>query len=240
MWQSGETLQAPANGWQVNIQCQRQADSRHRIGKIVTPDNLQFRHCNNRLILKTDCLLASHHTQSCLALARNAESKTPARQRRIRINATDIVIPVHYQLATSTKNPPLRCQVIAHVGVAIHMVFADIEYDGHLCTEAFSCLQLKAGELKHIQILARFHQQIQGRLTKLRIQIAAHCKLAFGCPENLCQQGHHGAFTIGAGNRNDWCSGEAGKQVNIARHRHTAGHGIGYFSCLQADTWTHH
>ena len=96
------------------------------------------------------------------------------------------------------------------------MIGADIEDGGQIQTQRFRPLQLKTGQLEHIQ-LGLVCQQIQSRATQIPSYGDFHTTGGNHGPEYRRDSG----FAIGAGNTHHWRLSRLHEQINIASHSTT-------------------
>ncbi|MNF31336.1 hypothetical protein D3C84_120960 [compost metagenome] len=96
-------------------------------------------------------------------------------------------------------------------GVAIHMVFADVQAGRHFGVELVGGFQLEAGQLQDIEFDVVV-EQIQRGST----QVAADRDLLARCRRHLADQGGDGALGVGAGDSDDRRLGIASEQVDVA------------------------
>src|SRR5690606_24593428 len=91
-----------------------------------------------------------------------------------------------------TEDAVLGQVIGAQIGVAIHVVFADVEYGGDLGIQRLGGLQLEAGQLQHIEIRLAV-QQIQCRSA----DVATDRHPPAGLLGHQPDQGGHSALGVG-------------------------------------------
>ena len=148
---------------------------------------------------------------------RTGQAEAPARQLIGDQRASQIVIAVDDHLTRTAEDPMLRQMVGRQIGIAIHMIFTDVQYRGHLGVQRLGGFELEAGQFQHVQIGALIEQ-----IKRRRPDIAAHRHLPAGLLGHGADQGGHGALGVGAGDRHDWRSRLAGEQFDVADYPHTS------------------
>src|SRR5690606_19088186 len=121
------------------------------------------------------------------------------------------VVAVDHHLARAPKDPVLGGVVALQVGVAVHVVGAEVEHRGHLRPQVFHQLQLEARQLYHVELPAG-RQEVEGG----GAEVAAGTHVVAGGGGHLPHQGGDGAFAVGAGDGDDGGGGRLGEQLDVA------------------------
>ena len=118
--------------------------------------------------------------------------------------------------------------------VAVEVIGTDIEDCRQIQTQRFRPLQLKTGQLEHIQLrLAR--QQIQSWATQIPSHGDFHTTGSNHGPEYRRDSG----FAIGAGNTHHWRLSRLHEQINIASHSTTLPTGSLHQGMIERHPGTH-
>ena len=186
----------------------------------MTAANLQFRYRHQRLELKSQGQLTLFLGQAKALEIRTRQTEAPARHLIGYQWPRQGIITVHHDLAYTTENPVFGQVIAGQAVVAVHVVFADIQHSGHLSIQLRSGFQLKARQLKHIE-LNLVVQQIQRRSA----QIATHGYPLAGSLGHITDQGSDSAFRVRAGNGDYRRLGGPSKEFDIADNTDPGGLG---------------
>ena len=122
-----------------------QRERRERIHDVMQPRHRQCGQRHQHVFAVTQLVVA--HAQ--IVVIRTIEAKahhSAARQaHRHRLR----VIPIQYLDARAMENARLGRRIRCDIGIAIHVVFRQIQHSGRVCIQSGRGLQLKAGKLQH-------------------------------------------------------------------------------------------
>src|SRR5690606_38517016 len=141
---------------------------------------------------------------------------------------------IDYNLPGTTEDAVLGQVIGAQIDVAIHVVFADVEYGGDLGIQRLGGLQLEAGQLQHIEIRLAV-QQIQSR----GADVAADGHTPTGLLGHQPDQGGHSALGIGTSDGDYGRLRGTGEELNITHYLHPGLNGRLDSGCGQRDTRIH-
>ncbi len=211
MRQAGEGLEGIKHGRHRQAHGVTERQRRQGVGLIVRAPHLQLAHRQQRLELIGQVFLAVFLEQAETLEVRFAETKAPAWHLVGDHRPRQRIVTVYHHLPRAAEDAVFGQVISRQIGVAIHMVFADVQAGGHFGVEQLGGFQLEAGEFDHVQ-LDIISQQIQRRGT----EVAAHGNLAPSRCGHLADQGGHGALGVGAGDGDDRRLRFASEQVDIA------------------------
>ncbi len=123
---------------------------------------------------------------------------------------TESIIKIDDGILAAPENTLFGLEIIHLAVVTVHMVVTDIQHGGGQSSQLFRSFQLEARQFEYIQLRSPT-EQLQRRGT----DVAADSDLATSRRGHFTHQGGYRGFTVGAGNRDNWCIGGLGKQVDI-------------------------
>ena len=235
MRQAFETTQALSHPHQWQARRIPDGQCRQGIGQIVSPRQAQFVAGQQGLELMTEKfpVVETAQTESVeLGLA-----QPPAHYLHLigHQRHRQGIIAVDHGRAAATENPVFGLVVGGHAAVPVQVIGADIQHGRHSESELTRSLQLKAGELQHVELALRC-QQIQRR----DAEIAAHARVEPRVPRHAPHQFGDGGLGVRPRDANDRRGSLAHKQVDIAQDVHPGLPGGGQQRVVQGDSRAHH
>ncbi len=187
------------------------------VGLIVAATDFQFAHRQQVVELEGQIFLAVLFAQAEAVSVGLVQTEGPARHAFTDQRAGQRVLTIDHHLPRATEDPVLGQVISRQAGVAVHVVFADVQHGRYFSAELIGGFQLEARQLHYIQLHV-IAEQIQRR----RAEIAAHSNTLARCRSHLAHQRGDRAFRVRSADGHDGRLGVAGKQLDIAGQLHAA------------------
>src|SRR5207253_2334375 len=146
------------------------------------------------------------------------QTEGPARQPLAHQRTGQGILTVHHNLPGTTEDPVFGQVIRRQAAVAVHVVFADVQYGGDFSTELICRLKLETRQLQHVQL-----DVVAEQVQRWRAEVAADRNTLAGRRCHFTYERGHGAFRVGTADGDDRRFRVTREQLDITGKFHATG-----------------